>query len=326
MVRTVEKSGKVSRSTFRQNTRMHFFNWYLHPVKACSNLQHLYTAVARNKEAYENKWQVANEYADKAQQFYINDSLITAEYHSIAHGKWNHMMDQTHIGYTYWQQPPRQRMPVVRYVPKDSIVPKPNAAFPEIRVATTPRGITGHVFLEQNGFVSIDANHYTRAHSSNGIIWKVLADHGKTGSAITTLPVTSDEQKPGNNSPHLQYDVYVYDTGSVKLNLHFSPTLNFHNTDMGLQYAISIDDENPQIISINSEDHNTGAGIWSTWVSNSIIIKTTTHRLPKAGKHTIKYWMVHPGVILQKLVMDFGGMKPSYLGPPETSSTSNPKF
>ncbi len=27
--------------------------------------------------------------------------------------------------------------------------------------------------------------------------------------------------------------------------------------------------------------------------------------------------MIHPGVVLQKIVLDRGGLKPSYLGPPE---------
>jgi hypothetical protein len=111
----------------------------------------------------------------------------------------------------------------------------------------------------------------------------------------------------------------------VKLNAYFSPTLNFYNTEKGLQYAVSIDDEAPQIMSINSEDRNTGAGIWNNWVSNNIIIKSTNHQISKPGKHIIKYWMVDPCVVLQKMVLDLGGLKPSYLGPPETITTNNKK-
>ena len=104
----------------------------------------------------------------------------------------------------------------------------------------------------------------------------------------------------------------------MKINAYFSPTLNFHNTEKGLQYAISVDDETPQIISINSEDKNSISGIWNKWVGENIIIKTTGHKVSQPGKHIVKYWMVNPGVVLQKIVLDFGGLKPGYLGPPET--------
>lgn len=297
-----------------------YFQLVLHPVKACANLQKLYTMVAMNRSAASRKQANANWLADQAKQFYLNDSLISVQYHQLAGGKWNHMMDQTHIGYTYWQQPPRQRMPEVKYVPADSILQ------PAVRIDVAdktsekliPGTSKGNTFYEQNGYVSIEADHYTKAINTNGIRWMILPDHGKTGSAVTSFPVTADEQAPGDNAPHLQYDVYVYDTGKVSLGSYFSPTLNFHSTEKGLQYAISIDDEAPQIISINSEDKNTGTGIWNKWVGENIIIKTTDHRIVKPGKHTVKYWMVNSGVVLQKLVLDFGGVKQSYLGPPET--------
>jgi hypothetical protein len=112
--------------------------------------------------------------------------------------------------------------------------------------------------------------------------------------------------------------VYTYSSDSLKINAYFSPSLNYYNTDEGLQYAISIDDETPQIISINKEDRNTGAGIWNKWVGENIIIKTSSHKISRPGKHIVKYWMVNPGVVLQKIVLEFGRIKVSYLGPPET--------
>jgi hypothetical protein len=42
-----------------------------------------------------------------------------------------------------------------------------------------------------------------------------------------------------------------------------------------------------------------------------------------AGPHTLKIYGVDPGVVLEKIVIDTGGLRPSYLGSPETSASAN---
>jgi hypothetical protein len=296
-----------------------FFELVLHPVKACENLNELYLAVAKNKIFANSNSPLANEYADKARLFYIGDSLISLQYNNIANGKWNHMMDQTHIGYTYWQQPPRQKMPDVKYVSASPTEEK-TVKIEEVTLIDTEKidfeNIKQNSFYEMDGFSSIFASHYNKAINSNNIKWKIIPDIGRDGDGITTFPVTAAEQTISANSPHLEYEIYTYDSGNVKLNVYFSPTLNFRNDSAGLKYGISVDNEAPQIISINKDDNNTR--IWEQWVANNIIIKITNHSILKPGKHIIKYWMISPAVVLQKIVVDLGGLKPSYLGPPET--------
>jgi len=280
-------------------------------------LHQLYGAVTRNRFYFNLNWPLASKYADYAKSYYNEDSLLTIQYHNIANGKWNHMMDQTHIGYTYWQQPQRQRMPEVKYVSLDSQQLAPGELLGTYSSKDLiPKNVKDVVFYELDGIVSIESSHWTRTLNSKNIQWKVIPDIGKDGDGITTFPVTAKGQKPNGNTPHLEYEIYIYDSGQVKLNAYFSPTLNFHNDSTGLKYGISIDNEQPQIVSINKDDNNQRT--WEQWVANNIIIKTSNHTVTKPGEHTINFWMVSPAVILQKIVIDFGGVKPSYLGPPET--------
>ena len=293
-----------------------YFQLIQHPITASANLYELYYYVALNQQAVNQNDMRANAYADKAHEHYQIDSLMTREYHERNNGKWNHMMSQTHIGYTYWQQPPVNKMPAVQYLKEGMTIASENPIPSKDARHLVPRKAKGNIFYEKDQYISIEASHASRWVNTNEITWQVLPNHGRTGSAITPFPVTAKAQTLSSTSPHVEYDFYTYSDGDAVLQLYFSPTLNFHHTLTGLQYAVSIDDEKPQNVGLNADDAQNS--IWEHWVANNIITKVSSHTVREPGKHTIKFWMIDPGIVLQKLVLDLGGVKPSYLGPPET--------
>jgi len=190
----------------------------------------------------------------------------------------------------------------------------------EVRNPESPKreAVSGHI--ESNGYVSIEATNYTRAAETDQIQWQVIPDLGRTGSAITPFPLNSSPQSPQGNSPHLEYRVHLYDTGMVNVMVYLAPTLNFTSTE-GLKYAISIDDEDPQIVNMHAMDTIpdwTYPAWWNNAVTQNIKVLNSEHRINKPGEHTLKYWMIDPGIVLEKIVLDAGGVKPSYLGPPES--------
>lgn len=297
-----------------------YFQLIEHPVIAMANLYELYYYTALNHDAWQKKSSRTNGYAQLAEAAYRTDSLITLQYHQLNGGKWNHFMSQTHIGYTYWQQPEKNKLPELKWLtPADTLLQKPAIdTTVTLYKGPLPAKKNKHTFYEYDRVVSIDAAHYTRAVNKKGFSWQILPDHGRTGDAITLFPVTTIPPAPGKKAPCLEYEFYTVSNGPVTLQASFSPTLNFQNSANGLQYAVAIDNETPQVIRINAEDKTSIDGVWNTWVAENIIHRSSSHQLQKPGKHVIRYWAVDAGIVLQKLVVDLGGLKQSYLEPPET--------
>jgi hypothetical protein len=169
-------------------------------------------------------------------------------------------------------------------------------------------------FVETNGYVSIEAVHYTKKVDGASARWEKIDDLGRTLSAMSVFPVTAQSLLPGQNAPCLEYKMYLFHTGRIGVEAILDPTLNF-TPGRGLRYAVAFDDETPQIIDLLAQ-HTTEA--WATSVKNSVRTAKSIHQIANPGYHILKFWMVDPGVVLQKLVVDRGGVKPSYLGPPES--------
>ena len=93
-----------------------FFEMVYHPVTAGYVYYDIMISVARNNLYTQQGRNSANIIAQHVLDRFAEDHKLTSEYNHLLGGKWAHMMDQTHIGYTYWQQPMRQTLPGLQSV------------------------------------------------------------------------------------------------------------------------------------------------------------------------------------------------------------------
>ena len=64
-------------------------------------------------------------------------------------------------------------------------------------------------------------------------------------------PVDAPPASPGKDSPCLEYKMYLFNKDTVDVEGIFSPTLNFM-AGRALRYAVSFDDEAPQMVTLSS--------------------------------------------------------------------------
>ncbi len=277
-----------------EDTKDAFYQLVLFPVDACSNLYEMYFAVAKNKLLTAHNIPEANFWAEKVKYHFDRDSILSDIYHNqIAGGKWKYMMSQIRIGYTYWQQPEKRVIPAVINVKGDK---------PQSKIVCQPT---------DNRYFSVEAAHFSRKNESSDIRWEVIPFLGKTLSGVTTFPQNAYPKEKDNIS--LEYDFDFEIVGEFSVHVLVSPSLNF-NANKGLRYAISFDGGEEIIVNINDKYD---VKKMEKWQANSINETVTKHKIELKGKHTLRFRVLDPGIVLQKIMIDLGGLKKSYLGAPE---------
>jgi hypothetical protein len=177
-----------------------------------------------------------------------------------------------------------------------------------------------HGFVEAQGAVSIEPEHFTHRTEVGERRWTRIDGYGRTLSGMRAdAPVDARAAIPGIDSPVLEYQFYVFHPGPADVTAIVAPTLRFA-PDRGLSYAVSLDDEAPQVVELVPKVYQVDSRNrdWDLSVSDNARYSRSHHQVLGVGYHTLKIWMIDPAVVVQKLVVDLGGVRPSYLGPPES--------
>jgi hypothetical protein len=273
-----------------------------YPIQAMANLYDMYYAHAMNLRLAKKNDPMANLWADRVEECFRKDAVLCKMYHTINGGKWNHMMDEIYIGYKSWNNPKEKIMPAVKRVEGTATgqITLPTPAREEYAAPANP------TFMEKDGYVSIEAEHFTRKKDGAKAKWVIVPEMGRTLSSITPQPVTASV-----DGMAVEYDMEIKTDGYARVNLRFYSTLNYNNT--GHRYAISFDGDQEQIINING--HYKGElGVWQ----KEHVIDSETIFPIKKGKHTLRIRPLDNGLVLQKILVNLGGHHKSFLWAPET--------
>lgn len=184
---------------------------------------------------------------------------------------------------------------------------------------SNPNRQTLQGFAESNGVVSIEAEHYTSKTTGQQVSWEKIPGLGRTLSAMAPFPTNGKVLAPKTDENSLQYKIYFLTKGEFPVSVYISPTINFV-AGQTLKLAVSSDNSEAKILDIKAGAINGSRDDpkWEESVRSSIRKLVSTIKVDNPGYHTLKIIMIDPIIAVQKIVINTGGEKPSYLGPTES--------
>lgn len=175
-------------------------------------------------------------------------------------------------------------------------------------------------FLENQGVITMEANHYLTKKDVTDGVFTLLPHCGRSGNGMKVMPSTSaytEEQE----KPEITYGFYLPQAGSYKVELWTNP---FNSAVQGKEVAVEIraGEQQRQKLQIIGPDFRGGDyndGRWCQGVLDHIRVTTTTLEFA-AGLQTLTIGALDAGVVLERVLVYPADrkLKKSYLGPEES--------
>lgn len=188
-------------------------------------------------------------------------------------------------------------------------------------VVTDMEKLSPMTFVERDGVVAIEAEHYAADWERDGYRWYKLEEYGKTLSSMKIYPLDRNFDELGI-APSLEYRVLIREGGEYTLRVITAPTNNLED-GRNMRYAVSVDGSAAEAVkTIPDEHYNIGSGHgrpkdWAEGVLNNCHYGESKVTL-QPGTHTLTVYGVEAGLVLQKIVLYKDHLPDSYFGPAES--------
>lgn len=189
----------------------------------------------------------------------------------------------------------------------------------EVRVAAEPPAAApAGVFLERDGYIAMEADHYAAAHAVDAGAFAVLAPYGKTGAAVKVYPTTADFLHESMR-PWVEYRFIAAQAGAYRLRFYLAPSTPV--TYEPHQYiGFSLNGGETVVQDTVLEDRPFfGSDQWRRESIDSIKL-AEADVVCRAGENRLRFYGMSPAIVLERVVLwpADRALPGSYLGPRES--------
>ncbi len=282
-------------SELPENLRPSFYEIVAYPILASYQMNRKFLMAQLNHQRYSRmNFHEANWAAEQSIEAFDSINALTYLYNHQLEGKWNHIMA---LGPGWCAK--HQFLPELRVLPGfDS---------KEIDIMPVEQQ------ADRNGFDVVNLADYTingdkakndaRLIEGLGYDWQVLQLGDATGQ--TTAPESTDALK-------VNYNLGNIDADSVEITVYTLPIFPIYR-GKGTQMGLSVDNDKIIVYENQAKEYS---DLWKDQVlRNSTIYK---HKFPvdrSKDSHTLTLSCIDPGIIVQRIIIDYGGLKKTYVGP-----------
>ena len=272
-----------------------FFEMVEYPVKGSYQMNRKFLLAQLNHElAKENKKSAANWAAEQAQAAYDEINRLTERYNTMLDGKWNGMMELAPGWCAKYQNMPE----VVRTEGAGS----------------TPVDLAPQKSKNQlEGCTVIDLREYKNKVAKNNHTLRLIEGIGYDWNAVQLGQATEQTTDAKDlDGTRFEYEFTGVNADSVTVYVYSVPFWPLYQ-GKSTRFGISVDGQ-PVFVARNEPKEYSKA--WKDQVLRNGVVAEAEYPVKQtAGKHTLTLTCGDPGVIIQRVVIDWGGLKDTYVGP-----------
>lgn len=272
-----------------------FYELIAYPAMGAYQMNRKFLLAQLNHELYaKGDYAGANWAAEESKDAYAKIAELTAQYNSMLDGKWSGMVDLAPAFCAKFQNMPPLSI-------KDGVEPRAVCLEPSDEAVSLKDCAV--LDLTKYKSLSSDDGHSVSLIGGIGYDWNCIQLGVSTQAPIS-------QARPDGPRAEFEFAGVPSEKLSVKIStLPFFPLYKGRST----RFGVSVDGAPVQVFQNEQKEYSP---LWKTQVlRNGAEFEADFIIDPKKESHTLTLYCLDPGVMVQKLILDWGGLQKSYIGP-----------